>query len=244
MPASPKIMARVRKLRALSASPNQNEAESARGEAERLMRRHGLTEADFEEDAVEVIDDKCDDLRIRLARAIGASRRVATLANKRGEIAFRGRAPAVKSAADLYRSLIIACAAHCEIGSRDPGRHVWRLCYRQGFVDAVCERLLSDEVQSWMRVARVVMQQRPHAEAVAQPTIEEPPQTIVSVFEEQKAATRDFAGYFCQSDVRRAVEQLTREAYEGGKRFGQSVPIAEWKRDQTGEYPQLEGKTS
>ena len=240
MQATPKIRARIKKLLTLATAPanadeaTRNEAHSARTEADRLMYKYGLKAADFEDDALEIIDDQCDDNRLRLARAVGASRRVVTLASKAGQVAYRGRPPAAKSARELYVLLMTTVSRSCEIGPRDPGRVVWRLCYWAGFVDAVCDRLLNNEVQSWFRKTMTQAQRKQSPKTFVHVGSEQFSQQFVPTpaVEEQRHAVAQFAGYFDPSDVRRAIEAVTREAYEGGRRLGTTVGITEYDREE------------
>lgn len=232
MQATSKIFARIKKLLALATSPVEHEAASARDEAERLMRRYGLRAADFEADVIEIIGDECDDNRLRLARAIGASRRVATLASKAGQMAFRGKQRAVSNAAELYRLHVDEVARNCNIGYNDPGRVVWRLCFWAGFVDAVCDRLLNKEMQSWFRVTLTHAQRKQTAHV--QVGTQEFSQQFVPTpaIDEQRAAVKQFAGYFNPSDAHYAVERMVQDAYEAGRRFGSNVRITEYDRDE------------
>ncbi len=204
---------------ALATSPEPEEAARAREESERLMAQHGLTLSDFEDDVVEIADDRRDDLRQRLAIAVSVSRRCAAISNKRGQIAFRGRPGPAASARELYQGLVAEVAGRCDIGSNDPGRDVWRICYWMGFVDAAIERLIEDEV--WK--PKVVV-------APAQALVHEKPATqiapVAPVQRELDAATMTFAQHFHPSHAQQGVTDLRGDAYKAGRRHGQTVHIA------------------
>ena len=181
------------------------------------MAKHGLTEADFQEDVVEVADDQRDPGRRELARVIAISRRCTSLASKRG-IAFRGRPEAVRRAVDVYRSLTTTCSASCEIGPRDPGRHVWRICYWNGFVEAVTERLIDREVQK----------EPPPPSEEPPPMPSEPDPSIL----ETKRAFSDFASHFYPGDVHNGMSHLTADAHRAGKSHGSSVAIEDYRAEE------------
>lgn len=218
---------------ALETSPEPEEAARAREQAERLMEAHGLTRADFEDDVVEIADDRRDDLRQRLAIAVSTSRRCAAITNKRGQIAFRGRPGAATAARDLYQALVGGVSAHCEIGPMDPGRDVWRICYWMGFVDAVIERLVADEARAWTPKPAESAAPAPAAQPCAptadptrspSPKVEVPP--VENIREKLDAATQSFATYFHPSHMAYGVMTLRAQAYENGRNLGRGVVIA------------------
>lgn len=219
MSASTKTRNLIGKLLRLAQSPEPAEAARAREEAERLMKKHGLTEAEFEEDVIEVADDKRDDLRQRLAYAVGVSRRC--VCNKKHDIRFRGRSSDVASACRLYKALLSAVTSNCEIGPSDPGRDVWRICFWSGFIEVVVDRLIDDEARLW----------RPQEE---QPTPSEvavmgPPKQVSdeqpSVAVELQRAVDDFAQHFDPAHQQRGIAELRKAAREAGKSLGSSVYI-------------------
>lgn len=220
MAASAKTRDRIKKLIALSGSPNENEAARAREEADRLMRKHGLSSADFEEDVIEVVDESRSELRQRLAYAVSISRRCTLIVN-RLKIAFRGHTKDVTPAANLYRSLTKECVSCCELAHNAPGRDVWRLCYWSGFVDAVVERLMDDEVMEWQAEKVEVAKAQPN-KIVKRETEE----VIIPAKQELEKATDEFAAHFHPEHRKDGVDWLRKDAYAAGGKLGQSVEIA------------------
>lgn len=216
--ASARTRDRIRKLLALATSPNENEAARAREQADQLMAKHGLSLSDFEEDVIEIVDNVRDALRQRLAIAVTVSRRVTLLCNK-NQIAFRGRPRLVESGRTLYQSLIADAAAHCEIGPRDPGRDVWRLCCWQGFVDAVVERLIDDET---IKEAPKPNKKR----AIEKQEQQQPVADVEPAAVQIERATGDFAQFFAPQFVTQAVTSIRRDAYKAGHMLGMSTAIA------------------
>ena len=212
--ASPKVLAKVRKLMRLGASPNPHEAERANDEVKRLMEKHGLSLADIEEDVTEVADEVHEPGHLRLAHAIAVSRRCAILVNKKNQLAFRGRSASVRSAREAYQLLARTVSQHCEIGPRDPGRHVWRLCYWSGFVEAVVKRLVEEEIKPTTSVALAQM----------------PTEPVPSLRQQTNNAIHDFAAHFLPEDVQVAIQRLCRDAYENGNSLGRSVTIEKFHR--------------
>ncbi|HKW48704.1 MAG TPA: DUF2786 domain-containing protein [Gemmatimonadaceae bacterium] len=212
---------KIRKLLRLATSANEHEAKRAAEQAKRLMTKNGLTEADFEPEVTEVADEKRDSHRSKLAHGIATSLRCKTFTNKQNQIAFRGLPTHVGKAKTLYRQLETEVSRHSEIGTNDPGRHVWRLCYWTGFVETVATRL-----------------------AGATPTAPPPawteqlikrastPVEMSSMRQETTLAILDFASYFIPEDVGVAISRLCTDAYESGRRLGCSVSI-EYKEPTT-----------
>lgn len=226
MNAPPNIRMKVKKLLRLCNSPNPHEAARAQEEAGRIMRKYSLTQADFEDDVVEIADEKRDPCRHRLAHAVGLSRRVSSLVNKRGQIAFRGKPTPTRNAKETYQGLVTSVQRHCDIGPSDPGRDVWRICYWMGFVDAVMGRLIDDEVRTWRpekdeEPVRAV--EHVKEEAVAPVSMDDS-----QLKDEAAPAIKDFAARFDPQDAKRAVRDLCERAYAGGKQHGQNVVIEAW----------------
>lgn len=215
-------MARAKKLLRLTESPNRHEAARAREEAKRVMGKYGITMEDVEEDVIRVADQERDECRQRLSRAVAQSRRCRAIFNRRGHIAFRGRARNADSAKSLYVSLVKEVTAHCEIGPHDPGRIVWRLCFWTSFVNMVVDRLIDAEVRSWTSTPE---ENAPTGDA--QPVAE----AVPSVVGEALAAIQDFAARLDPRDVKTAVEALCRNAHEQGKKLGVVVAIEPFARE-------------
>ncbi len=209
------VRRRIKKLIALATSPEPEEAESARSEADRLMVKYGLSLADFEDDVVELVDDERDELRQRLAFAVSVSRRCKLVVNKRGQMAFRGRPTLTTDARDLYHALVDDVVANCEIGPRDPGRDTWRICYWIGFVDAVVSRLVDDEARGWMQTAETPRETK-EREALA---------PVAPVQVELARATAEFRSHFAPQHADRGVAWLKSDAYAAGKSCGLATHI-------------------
>ncbi len=200
-------------------SPNPHEAQRAREEAERLMRKHGFSYSDFEDDEIRVVDDAVDqhtgDLRRRLAIAVSISRRCHVLVNNRTlQIAFQGRPAIVEDASDLYKSLAADVAHNCEIEPNAPGRHTWRICYWMGFVDAVVERLIDDEARSWSPEKKMKEAAPPPADS---------PQ-LVGAQAALERATGEFAEHLGEF-ANLSVNSTRQEAYERGRNLGSATDI-------------------
>lgn len=219
MSATPKIRNRIAKLLRLAESPVEAEAASALEEAERLLKKHGLTREDFEEDVIEVADNKRDDLRQRLAYAVGVSRRC--VCNKKHDIRFRGKSSDVQSAVKLYKELVHEVDLGSDIGDV-PHRDLWRICFWFGFVEVVTDRLIDDEVRAW----RPPEQEAPKPSEVEvmgpPPVISDEPEK--SLHEQMQEAADNLA--------QAKVEEVRRGAREAGKRLGAAVRIESRKRPQ------------
>lgn len=136
----------MRKYLRLAESSNPHEAALAAQNARELMERSGLSDDDVAEDVVETAEvQRGDACREELARAIAASRKCKAVANRRGELAFKGGRRAVASARELYRRLVIEADVRSQMSSAgDPpaaAREVWRICWWLGFVGTVVDRL-------------------------------------------------------------------------------------------------------
>lgn len=141
--ATSKEIARVEKLWRLAQSPEPHEAASARAEMQKLMRRYGISEDEFGDVVVEVVDNQKDRYRQEIAEFIGLACRCAALFNAR-QIAFRGHAGRVQRAAGSY-TMMVKAAESCTddpriMGSPTPVREAWRLVAWMGFVNAIVER--------------------------------------------------------------------------------------------------------
>lgn len=141
--ATSKEIARVEKLWRLAQSPEPHEAASARSEMLKLMKRYGISEDEFGDVTVEVVDSQRDQYKQAIAEFIGLAYRCAALCNAR-QIAFRGHAGRVQRAAGSYTMLVKAaesCANDPRVmGSPTPVREAWRLIAWMGFVEAIIER--------------------------------------------------------------------------------------------------------
>ena len=111
-------IARIKKLLRLSRSPEPHEAASARAEADRLMRQHGVRVTLDAERVTVVVDQQPDDFRALLARDIAASRGCRATKNNYGWVAFQGARPSVDSARRLYEHLTAFGREACEGGLR------------------------------------------------------------------------------------------------------------------------------
>jgi len=216
MAASAKERERIRKLIALSSSPEPNEAARAREEAERLMTRHGLTLADFEDDVVEVADEQRDAERQRLAYAVAVSRRCALIVNKRNQIAFRGGAQAAANARNVYQALVSDVNGTSDIGPNAPAREVWRICFWMGFVDAIIGRLIDNEVPDWQPPA-----------PVNKVDVEPVPKTETQL----EIATQRFAAFYDNPHyAAMGIHSTRQDAYRAGLARGQGVHIEPFER--------------
>lgn len=215
MATATKTTNKIRKLLRLATSTNEHEAKRAAEQAKRLMTENGLTEADFDEETTEVADEKRDSYRTKLAHAIATSLQCKAFTNKQDQIAFRGPSGQVAKAKRFYRRLEAEVSRHCEIGPNDPGRHVWRLCYWTGFVEAVTARLAGENPTA------------PPPAWTEQLIKRQPAQTehLTSMRQEATLAILDFASYFIPEDVGVAISRLCTEAYESGRRLGCSVSL-------------------
>lgn len=112
-------VSRIKKLLRLSRSSNPHEAASARAEADRLMRAHGVRVSLEETERVtEVVEQRPDEFRTLLARDIAASRGCKATKNSAGWIGFQGTRANVDSARRLYEHLTGYAHAACEGGLR------------------------------------------------------------------------------------------------------------------------------
>lgn len=136
---------RIRDLLALTKSPNPHEAARARERATELMRRHGVTEADLVEEAVEVAplpQGLEGNQRQELARIVALSRGVALQTGPRERIAFKGYPEAAKDARELFCALVSIVEGNCEYTSGyDSDRFLYRTCFWLGFVEGVQRQL-------------------------------------------------------------------------------------------------------
>lgn len=214
---------RVKKLLALSSSPNPHEAEVARHEAELLMAKHGWTVADFDEDIVEVADDRCDQLRQRLARAVGLSRRCKDVYNRRGQIGFQGHPSIVGAARDAYQTLIADVMSHCEMAVKpeDPGHDMWVLYYWLGFIDGVIQRLIDDEARAWQPPA-------PKSTLAGSELVHKP--DIPALESQLREAIDHFVTRQDPMFAVMAVEMLRADAYMAGRNRGDSVDLPSMNR--------------
>lgn len=217
MAASAKIRDRIRKLIALSSSPEINEAARAREEADRLMAKHGLSMSDFQDDVVEVVDENRNELRQRLALAVSISRRCTEIVNK-NKIAFRGHPTNVKSAVKLYVQLVTTVDDNCELGPQAPGRDLHRLCFWKGFVDAIVERLMDDEVFEWQETRKVEF---PKPKSIEKRENEE---AVVTTAIEIEKESSQFSQYFPPA-FKYGVDILKRDAYAAGQVLGIRMEI-------------------
>jgi hypothetical protein len=224
--ASAKVRSLIAKLLRLAQSPEPEEAARAREQAERLMVKHGLTEADFEEDVIEIADETRDELRQRIAMAVGVSRRCSPLISKRGQIGFRGRPAAAASARDMYKALVREVSTACEsgVGPHDPGYTSWKLWFWTGFTDAVVRRLIDDEARAWQPPKREAP--KPSAVEMAPPSeVLEEPEPVIPVQYEIQRAVEDFAAHFAPEHRERGVKFHCQTAYSCGQSCGERVPL-------------------
>jgi hypothetical protein len=211
----PKVRDKIEKLLRLSSSPNPHEAQRALEEAERLMRKHGLTYADFEKDVIVEVDVPPAQVDVKLARVVGISRRCSAMQKRGGGLAFCGKQEAPSRARALYVHLVAEVSAHCEIGPSDPGRFVWRRYYWGGFIHAVTGRLRDAEVAAW-REPPPEFEQGSGVKLGQIGGGGEP---------EHDQAADDLREFAVRLGDRHSLDLFCKQAYEGGIRFGNTVAI-------------------
>lgn len=215
---SPKVRDKVEKLLRLSSSPNPHEAARALEEAERIMRKHGLSYADFEKDTIVDVDVPASQVDVNLARVVGISRRCSAMQKRRGGLAFCGKQQAPARACALYVHFVTEVSAHCELGPNDPGRAVWRRYYWGGFIHSVTARLRDAEVAAWKEPPPEFEQ----GSGVRVGQIEGAP--------ERDQATEDLREFAERLNDGHSLHLFCKQAYEAGIRFGNSVAIPDDER--------------
>ncbi len=137
----------VRKLLALTKSPNKHEAESAALEAEKLMAKHNLKDEDVADSSTVILDEHADDFRKDLARGVLTPIGLPLFWNRSGEIATKGVPKIVDPVVALYHRLRDVAEANAimprfELPFPEEARPAWRAFYLSGFAAAVAERLV------------------------------------------------------------------------------------------------------
>lgn len=150
-----KIVSRIRKLLALSQSPNQNEAALAAQKAADLLSEYNLSLSDIELSELPIVDEEVDvsylaTWRVRLAHVVSRSNycRLLLLPSCR-RLIFVGRDHNAKAAREMFLYLSSSIEENCRAYAKKyrPGRT--RLdSFRLGFVRLIQERL---ESASWGR---------------------------------------------------------------------------------------------
>lgn len=134
---SPGIVDRVRKLLRLAQSSNPHEAESASAQAHALMVKHGLTEDDVAEEAIELLDQEADAPREWLAVLVASLFGCSVVVHKREGIGLRGIASKVEKARTLYKRALdeMLCSRMPPVAPwlEKEAAIVWRYCWWQGF---------------------------------------------------------------------------------------------------------------
>lgn len=212
---SPKIRLRVENLLRLTSSPNPHEAARAKEEAERVMRKNGLTYADFEKDTivdVNVPESQCDAV---LARVVGISRRCSAMMKRRRQLAFCGKKEAPHRARALYLHFVGEIDGSLEKRAEyhEPGFNVWRRYYWGGFIHSVTARLRDAEVEVWREPPPEFEQ----GSAVKIGKIEVEPEV-----DQAEKDLREFAERLGDGN---SVHIFIKRAYEAGIDFGRKVAI-------------------
>lgn len=217
----------IEKLLRLSRSPNPYEADRAREEAERLMRKWGWSYGDFQKDVIIEVKIGPDLVDANLARVVGIARRATAMINRRRGLAYSGKNGAPERAAGLYVLLAESCdvgwKAGC--GEKDPGRNVWRRYFWGGFIHAVTGRLKEAEI----RPDTLVKEPDPEPTTV---NVEEgtPFRVVQTKDEPEEQAAVDQSKQELQEFADRLQDShslriFCKGAYEAGIRLGESVFI-------------------
>jgi len=212
---SDKVLDRVRKFKAMAASPNEHEADTARRRLNELYRQHNISEGDIIDEATEVavLGYALDgNQRVELSRQVAKSRGCKTLVKREG-IAFTGSPPAAKDSRQLYTALVGIVESNCELspGQRytDNDHLAWRTCFWLGYVAAV-QRQLDPEHGSTPQEALTTIVQRIGDSA---------PQLLKRVAD---GLLRDHSP--------EEADQWRRAAYAAGEQLGVAVPIPAFRR--------------
>ena len=141
---------RIKKLLALTRSPNPHEAARARELADEIMRKWGVREeevADAERDSLEVVDEEVDDYREFLA-SLAAQIFDCRAVSKGGRLGFRGPSSKAVAAASFYRRALSNYSGAISGGLdklvearlKHLSEPVWRFWWWNGFARGVRAR--------------------------------------------------------------------------------------------------------
>lgn len=132
---------RVRKLRRLAKSPNPHEAEVAAAQARALMEKHGLSDDDVDEEALELLDRESDALRQWLATLLGRLCGCRVVVSRREGVGLRGVPGRVTKVRALYQRALdeMLCTRTPPVAPwlEEDARRVWLFAWSRGFSEVV-----------------------------------------------------------------------------------------------------------
>lgn len=209
----------IEKLLRLAQSPNPHEAERARDEAERLMRKNGWSYADFQKDATVDVPVSPDLVDVNLARIVGISRRAQTAINRRDQLAYVGKRECAERARDLYLHLVNSAETGWKrgCGPNEPGAKVYRRYFWGGFIHSITDRLKQAEVEVWTPPPPVV-------EEGSAFRVVESGKGELSKRDDAKEDLQNFAERLQDSH---SLKLFCEHAYQAGIAFGRHLVIPE-----------------